>query len=84
MPVKVSSTPLVRNVSSLTKTGDNGLKEYDMRSTKGRKNKPPTRAQSALDDHFRIYFPSHDTVMQSRGGKDVSACPLGLLESRTE
>ncbi|KAI1768671.1 phospholipase D/nuclease [Hypoxylon sp. FL1150] len=52
--------------------GDNGLKEYDMRSTKGRKNKPPTRAQPTLDNQFRIYFPSHDTVMQSRGGKNAA------------
>ncbi|KAI0181043.1 phospholipase D/nuclease [Hypoxylon sp. FL1284] len=50
--------------------GDNGLKEYEMRSAKGRKNKPHTTAQPALDDKFRIYFPSRDTVMHSRGGKN--------------
>ncbi|KAI1781471.1 phospholipase D/nuclease [Hypoxylon cercidicola] len=51
--------------------GDNGMKEYETRS-KGRKNKPPTRVQSALDNKFRIYFPSYDTVMQSRGGKNAA------------
>ncbi|XXG96694.1 RING-box protein hrt1 [Hypoxylon texense] len=50
--------------------GDSGMKEYEMRSTKGRKNKLPTGVQSTLDDKFRIYFPSHDTVMHSRGGKN--------------
>ncbi|KAI1398931.1 phospholipase D/nuclease [Hypoxylon fuscum] len=50
--------------------GDNGMKEYGMRTTKSGKNKPPARAQLNLEDKFRIYFPSHDTVLQSRGGKN--------------
>ncbi|KAI2471708.1 phospholipase D/nuclease [Annulohypoxylon bovei var. microspora] len=47
--------------------GDNGLKEYGMRGAKGGKNKG-----SDLKDKFRIYFPSHDTVIKSRGGKDAA------------
>ncbi|KAL7627110.1 hypothetical protein AAE478_003886 [Parahypoxylon ruwenzoriense] len=52
--------------------GDNGLKEYEMRNAKGRKNKAATPAGLDLKDRFRIYFPSRDTVMQSRGGKNAS------------
>ncbi|KAI1384501.1 phospholipase D/nuclease [Hypoxylon trugodes] len=52
--------------------GDNGLKEYETRSTKGSKNKPAPKAKLDLNDKFRIYFPSQDTVTKSRGGKDAA------------
>lgn len=47
------------------------MKEYGMRTAKG-KNKGSTQTKLDLGDKFRIYFPSRDSVMQSRGGKDVS------------
>ncbi|KAI1454946.1 phospholipase D/nuclease [Annulohypoxylon moriforme] len=49
--------------------GDDGLKEYGMRSAKGSKNKGST---SAIKDKFRIYFPSHETVIKGRGGKNAA------------
>ncbi|OTA60229.1 phospholipase D/nuclease [Hypoxylon sp. EC38] len=52
--------------------GDNGMKEYNMRTAKGGKNKGPTQAKLDLKDKFRIYFPSRDTVMQSRGGRNAA------------
>lgn len=53
--------------------GDNGMKEYETRTTKGSKNKTPTNVRPHLEDKFRIYFPSHDTVARSRGGINVSS-----------
>jgi hypothetical protein len=55
--------------------GDDGLKEYCQRTAKGRTNRAGTSEDTMgpkLKDGFRIYFPSHDTVAQSRGGKEVS------------
>ncbi|OTA97684.1 hypothetical protein M434DRAFT_7630 [Hypoxylon sp. CO27-5] len=52
--------------------GDNGMKEYNIRTAKGGKNKGPTQAKLDLKDKFRIYFPSRDTVMQSRGGRNAA------------
>ncbi|KAI0840478.1 phospholipase D/nuclease [Hypoxylon sp. FL0890] len=52
--------------------GDNGMKEYGMRTAKGGKNKGPTQAKLDLKDIFRIYFPSRDTVMRSRGGRNAA------------
>ena len=52
--------------------GDDGLKEYGMRGAKGGKNKGSTSTKPDLKGKFRIYFPSHDTVVKSRGGKNVS------------
>ncbi|KAI2639529.1 phospholipase D/nuclease [Hypomontagnella submonticulosa] len=51
--------------------GDDGMKEYGMRTAKG-KNKGSTQTKLDLGDKFRIYFPSRDSVMQSRGGKDAA------------
>ncbi|KAI2630613.1 phospholipase D/nuclease [Hypoxylon sp. NC1633] len=50
--------------------GDNGLKEYETRTTKGSKNKAPVQARPDFRNKFRIYFPSHNTVTRSRAGKD--------------
>ncbi|KAH8653643.1 tyrosyl-DNA phosphodiesterase-domain-containing protein [Xylariales sp. PMI_506] len=48
--------------------GDDGLKEYQERTAKGKKKAPSS--SSFADDKFRIYFPSHETISQSRGGKN--------------
>lgn len=50
--------------------GDNGLREYEKRTAGGSKKK--AIQQTGLDsysDKFRIYFPSHETVSRSLGGK---------------
>ncbi|KAI1412987.1 phospholipase D/nuclease [Hypoxylon sp. FL1857] len=52
--------------------GDNGMKEYGMRTARGGKRKEPTQAQLDLKDKFRIYFPSRDTVMKSCGGRNAA------------
>ncbi|KAK9772650.1 putative Tyrosyl-DNA phosphodiesterase-domain-containing protein [Seiridium cardinale] len=51
--------------------GDDGLKEYRERTARGKRAKAVS-AEAALgkiNDHFRIYFPSRDTVDQSRAGR---------------
>ncbi|KAI0976054.1 tyrosyl-DNA phosphodiesterase-domain-containing protein [Xylaria arbuscula] len=51
--------------------GDNGLREYEKRTTGGGKKKIAQRNEpSYRPDNFRIYFPSHETVSRSRGGKN--------------
>ncbi|KAI1468191.1 phospholipase D/nuclease [Daldinia caldariorum] len=52
--------------------GDDGMKEYGIRSAKSGKKKLPAQTKLELKDKFRIYFPSRDTVIQSRGGKDAA------------
>ncbi|KAI1174183.1 tyrosyl-DNA phosphodiesterase-domain-containing protein [Nemania sp. FL0916] len=51
--------------------GDNGLKEYEKRTTSNGKKKAGQKNEPS-DHHknFRIYFPSHETVTRSRGGKN--------------
>ncbi|KAK5631894.1 hypothetical protein RRF57_007608 [Xylaria bambusicola] len=50
--------------------GDNGLKEYDKRTSGGARKKATQKVgPSYHPDNFRIYFPSHETVIRSRGGK---------------
>lgn len=56
--------------------GDSGTKEYEARTAtaKGKTNAPPTDAiVSNLNQHMRVYFPSRETVQQSKGGMNV--CP---------
>ena len=57
--------------------GDSGLKEYDIRTAPKAKKAADAAAVvqrlDALRNHVRVYFPSEDTIQQSRGGKDVSA-----------
>ncbi|KAI0458339.1 tyrosyl-DNA phosphodiesterase-domain-containing protein [Xylaria acuta] len=51
--------------------GDNGMKDYEKRTAGGGKKK--TTQKTELSYHpsdFRIYFPSHETVSRSRGGKN--------------
>lgn len=50
--------------------GDSGLKEYEARTGKG-KSKDTSSQSDVLDERIRVYFPSSDTVAQSRGGTDV-------------
>ncbi|KAF3059935.1 Tyrosyl-DNA phosphodiesterase 1 [Daldinia childiae] len=52
--------------------GDDGMKEYGIRNAQGRKSKAPMQAKPDLKNKFRIYFPSCETVVQSRGGKNAA------------
>ncbi|KAI1495682.1 tyrosyl-DNA phosphodiesterase-domain-containing protein [Biscogniauxia marginata] len=51
--------------------GDNGLKEYERRTARGGKKKASADNGSLLKGKCRVYFPSHNTVIQSRGGKNA-------------
>ncbi|KAI8635010.1 tyrosyl-DNA phosphodiesterase-domain-containing protein [Xylariaceae sp. FL1651] len=52
--------------------GDNGMREYESRSARSGKKKAGQESDwSHVLDKFRIYFPSHETVSQSRGGKSA-------------
>ncbi|KAK7963670.1 tyrosyl-DNA phosphodiesterase domain-containing protein [Apiospora saccharicola] len=51
--------------------GDDGQKVLRERTSKAKTKKAGAKhelSSSTFEDHFRIYFPSHDTVAQSRGG----------------
>lgn len=54
--------------------GDSGTKELEARSARSKKGKDTTT--SAVDQidlaRVRVYFPSRDTVLRSRGGRNVS------------
>ncbi|KAI0480804.1 phospholipase D/nuclease [Xylariaceae sp. FL0804] len=52
--------------------GDDGLKEYNKRNARGRKKSAPAETEELGRDHFRVYFPSHETVTASRGGKGAA------------
>ena len=57
----------------LAAQGDNGLKEYEWRSSRSKKSgKGNTSTNEELgreiEHNFRLYFPSRDTVLASRGG----------------
>ncbi|KAL2124163.1 hypothetical protein VTJ04DRAFT_528 [Mycothermus thermophilus] len=49
--------------------GDSGLKEYELRTSKGQ-GRALGQAVAAAKAHTRIFFPSLETVAQSKGGKD--------------
>ncbi|KAK3357465.1 tyrosyl-DNA phosphodiesterase-domain-containing protein [Lasiosphaeria hispida] len=54
--------------------GDSGMKEYKSRAA-SRKAKGDTGTDDDLDtlkSHVRVYFPSQETVAQSRGGKNAA------------
>lgn len=57
--------------------GDSGIKEFDARSGKTRTGKGKGKAASDVDQvdlaRVRVYFPSRETVLQCRGGTDVSS-----------
>ncbi|KAK7966522.1 tyrosyl-DNA phosphodiesterase domain-containing protein [Apiospora aurea] len=51
--------------------GDDGQKVLRERTSKAKAKMAVAKhelSSAILDNHFRIYFPSHDTVAQSRGG----------------
>ncbi|KUI64949.1 Tyrosyl-DNA phosphodiesterase 1 [Cytospora mali] len=50
--------------------GDSGMKEYDTRTGRQRKKKDVSPATNQKDflGHIRVYYPSRETVRQSRGG----------------
>ncbi|KAI1738313.1 tyrosyl-DNA phosphodiesterase-domain-containing protein [Xylaria scruposa] len=51
--------------------GDSGMKEYEKRTASSGKKKTAQKTElSCYSDNFRIYFPSHETVSRSRGGKN--------------
>ncbi|KAI1115026.1 tyrosyl-DNA phosphodiesterase-domain-containing protein [Nemania sp. NC0429] len=52
--------------------GDNGLREYEKRTASGGGKKKTTQQSESTPQpsSFRIYFPSHETVSQSRSGKN--------------
>ncbi|KAG7290499.1 hypothetical protein NEMBOFW57_000501 [Staphylotrichum longicolle] len=52
--------------------GDSGLKEYASRTLapKGKGNASADEGVSTVKRHTRIFFPSRETVLQSKGGKD--------------
>lgn len=54
--------------------GDSGTKEFEARVTRPKRGKDTTT--SAVDQvdlaRVRVYFPSRDTVLRSRGGRNVS------------
>ena len=54
--------------------GDDGQKVLRERTSKTKAKKADAKHEltsATLEDHFRIYFPSHDTVAHSRGGPRV-------------
>ena len=60
--------------------GDDGQKVLRERTSKAKTKKVEAKHEltpATLDDHFRIYFPSHDTVAHSRGGLRVRQNPGG-------
>ncbi|KAH6975901.1 tyrosyl-DNA phosphodiesterase-domain-containing protein [Ilyonectria sp. MPI-CAGE-AT-0026] len=48
--------------------GDDGMTEYNSRLRRATRAKASSTAQP-FNDHFRIYFPTDETVAQSRGGR---------------
>ncbi|CZT50198.1 uncharacterized protein RSE6_11139 [Rhynchosporium secalis] len=73
---------LAASIGSLTETflaslylaaqGDNGLVEYELRTGKSARNKALSETErelyDSLNNHFRIYFPSAETIAKSHGG----------------
>ncbi|RYC59815.1 hypothetical protein CHU98_g6380 [Xylaria longipes] len=50
--------------------GDDGMKEYEKRTAGGGKKMAQNIGLSYHPSDFRIYFPSHETVSRSRGGRN--------------
>lgn len=79
--------------SRLTHPGDDGLTEYNWRMA----TQPPSRRSATTTEqhrsaqemalsndilhHFRIYFPTKETVLASRGGDGVRATSIPALSS---
>lgn len=63
--------------------GDAGLKEYTDRPARS-KDKDKASASNRLAhlrERFRVYFPSHETVVNSRGGQKVSRLASRILDA---
>lgn len=63
--------------------GDDGMTEYEWRTNKPKdKNHGEPAAERKLSDdlkkHFRFYFPSEETVANSKGGLGVSLITMNL------
>ncbi|MCJ1439818.1 MAG: hypothetical protein MMC23_000299 [Stictis urceolatum] len=66
----------------LAAKGDDGTTEYSWRNNpKPRGKKAPsasteevskTATHKAVEDHFRLFFPSHDTILNSKGGVNAA------------
>jgi hypothetical protein len=58
--------------------GDDGMTEYEWRQSKTPKSKPQKESAAErkiseeIKKYFRIYFPTHETVANSKGGVGVS------------
>jgi hypothetical protein len=69
------------NADGIHCAGDDGMREYGWRTSRPAKSKGETPAEHKLSeilkDSFRIYFPTRQTVANSKGGLAVS-CSLGL------
>ena len=70
------------NADGIHSAGDDGMKEYAWRTSRPAKSKGETPAEHKLSeilkDCFRIYFPTRETVANSKGGLGVSRS-LGLI-----
>lgn len=55
--------------------GDDGMKEYTSRSSRKTSAQKTSGISQKFKDRFRIYFPSEETVVKSRGGRGVSLFP---------
>lgn len=51
-------------------TGDNGMSEYNNRANRKIRSDPQATLKK-IEDGFRIYFPTAETVASSRGGNAV-------------
>ncbi|ESZ92279.1 hypothetical protein SBOR_7319 [Sclerotinia borealis F-4128] len=60
----------------LASQGDNGYKEYKWRTEKPTRSKTETLLERQLSEEigrrFRVYFPSKQTVIESKGGTDAA------------
>lgn len=84
MPAEVRGRPMPSWLSCTDRAaGDSGLTELHSRQAKPR---PKDASHAAADlaeieDRVRVYFPSQDSVLHSRGGENVSAAPTAFLLS---
>lgn len=70
--------PLILAKSKLTRTGDDGMTEFSWRMSKKGKSRMArdsnleAKTEELIREHFRVYFPTRETVVASRGGPNVS------------
>ncbi|TGO75353.1 hypothetical protein BELL_0218g00050 [Botrytis elliptica] len=56
----------------LAAQGDNGFKEYKWRTEKPARCKMETQLSEEIGRRFRVYFPSEQTVKESKGGTNAA------------